>query len=37
MKNEKKALIELAENLDKHDYDIVIDILKRNRLLIINK
>lgn len=35
-RNENKALIELAENLDNHDYNIVINILRNNRLLILN-
>lgn len=36
-RNEKKALIELAENLDDYDYNHVVNILKRNGLLVINK
>lgn len=36
-RNEKKALIELAETLETYDYDNVIDILRRNGLLVINK
>lgn len=35
--NEKKALIELAENLEEWDYNNVIRILKENNLLKINK
>jgi len=35
--NEKKALIELAESFDENDYNTIIEILKRNNLLKINK
>lgn len=35
--NERKALIELAENFDENDYNTIIEILKRNNLLKLNK
>lgn len=35
--NEKKALIELAETLEEWDYNRVVEILRRNNLLKINK